>query len=189
MSAFQDAVAALPRQKGDRRAAPRTVELTPDRFADTWEGRPIEPIVVGLRVPAEADLQSARDNAAALVSDKKGLTEEGVVNAHNDALLSIAVARGICDPNDVTAAHPFFELADDIVPLALKSNTIRWLFDEIERLHVEQSPIFPEATPEEVLALSDLLATEDPFCRANPVDAMRARRYLRFALDLIDPVE
>lgn len=164
------------------RAAPRTITLAPDQFADEYSNRPVAPVVFGLRVPSEADAQAARNEAtklAAQIDDHESSTE-----TFNDTLMAICVARGICSVHDVTQPHPFLELADDMVPLALKSRTIRRIYDEIERLHVEQSPLYPEADASDLEALRGLIDAGG-IEKLGAVEQGYVRRHLRFCLDLM----
>ncbi len=98
----------------------------------------------------------------------------------------MAVSSAICDPNDVSSVHPFFDMPDELVPLALTPNTIKHLWDLTEALHVEQSPAFAEITDAEEVMLIQRLSEDDPYDGIDPVFAKRARRYLRFALDILN---
>jgi hypothetical protein len=97
--------------------------------------------------------------------------------------MRMIVARGICDPNDATKPHPLFELADDVVRAALPSATVRYLFEEIEKLQVETSPLHPEASAEEVEELAAILTDHDVWSRLPADRCVYVRRYLRFALE------
>lgn len=186
MSAFQAQVEKLPSRAAQHRKAPKTLRIRPERFADTWDMRPKDEIVVGLRVPSDDDEQSAR-NVASLMADRKvGLTGDAAISAYNDALIAAMVSRAICDPNDVLRAHPIFPLADSTIPLALSTPTLKWLFDELERLKIQQSPLFLEITDEETHELVDALCMDDPFVGVSEMTAAHARRYLKFALDLMN---
>jgi hypothetical protein len=166
------------------RPAPRTITLDPNDFADEYGGRPVAPVVFGLRVPSEADVQAARNEATKTCvqfEDKETSTA-----TFNDTLMAVLVARGICSVHDVTKPHPFLELADDMVPLALKSRTITRIYDSLERLHVEQSPLYPEADADDLVALRSLLdggALE----KIDRSKQGNVRRYLRYCLDMMRP--
>lgn len=180
MSAFKRAVESHSRN-GARKPA-RVIELHPHEFADDWQGRPASPVLFGLRVPPEADVMTGRAEAAKRAAELHEQSPEQV-DAFNDALLEYLVARAICDPNDVTAPHPLLELAEDMVPLALKPLTLRRIFDEIEKLQIEQSPLFPEATDDEIGELVGLLAMQSPLAALDRARQLRARRFLKFVLD------
>ena len=190
MSAFQQALdEVLPKsaQNVPKCAAPARFTLEVAHFADTWEGRPVAPVVIGLRVPPEGEMIGARDEAIRVARDTKGdLTDEDRDGIFNDALVSIIVARGICDPHDVKASHPFLQMAEDVVPMALKSRTIRHLWDRIDKLHVEQSPLFNEIDAVGLERLTSYLSIDDPFAGCEKAAQARARRFLQLALELIE---
>lgn len=186
-----------------RKPAPKTFKIKPEHFADSWAKPPTGPFDVGLRVPseqayrnAEGEAQKAQAEAvstalkdpavaAAFKAGDRAQVAELAVKAYNETLVTFCVARGICHVLDVSAPHPYFELADDEIPLALKSNAIRRIFDEIELLAVEQSPVFGEIDEFELVELAELLVIDDPFEIVSPLVAARARRYLKLVLDLL----
>lgn len=170
-------------QTGAKRKAPSTFTLKPEHFSETWPGKkPVSTIELGLRVPSEQEILNAQLEAGRAVEGREPGEAELV---RRSKLLAFVVARGICSPHDVTEPHPFFELPEDEVPAALKSTTIQRVYDEIERLVVEQSPIFGEATDDEARELADLLLTDDPTAHLPPSKAGHVRRYLQFALELL----
>lgn len=198
MSTFDQAMATV-----KKRPAPRTFKLRPEHFADTWGKPPTGPFDIGLRVPSEQAYRSAVGEAEKAQADavEKALKDptiatavragyheqlvEIATTAYNQKLIDFCVARGICHTLDVNSPHPYFELAEDELPLALKSNAIRRIFDEIELLAVDQSPVFAQINDEEVLDLAELLAIDDPFDIVSPIVATRCRRYLKLVLDLL----
>jgi hypothetical protein len=192
MSTLEKAISELQeRQAGAKIKASKTFLIQPQHFADSWTNKPVEGILLGIRVPSESDVQGARKEAIkqarqAQVEDDDPDVDEIRIQAFNDTLMSLAVSSSICDPNDVTAPHPFFELADEMVPMALKPKTIQHIWDLTERLHVEQSPVFAEITPEEEVKLIHFLSEDSPYLGVNPIQAMKARRFLRFALDILE---
>jgi hypothetical protein len=175
-----------PKAKGrnsHKREAARTFELTPEHFAEDYDGRPVAPIVVGLRVPSESEamtIEAAARNEAAQADD-----EHDYLSRYNRSVQTYWVARALCDPHDVTSPHPFFDMPEDLVPVAFKPQTIERLMAEIGRLGVEQSPLHPEADTEELAELADLLATEEPFADVDFRLECLARRYLKFALEIL----
>jgi hypothetical protein len=156
--------------------AARTARLTAGDFAPTWDNAPGSDVIVGIRVYSEADARSAEQEAAKQETDQ----------AAQDTLFAIAVARGICDPNNVKAAHPLFPFAEDTLQAALTPRAIKRLFDEIEKLHVDQSPMFPEATDEDLTELAGALIQPEPLGKLGAVKAARARRYARLILDSLN---
>lgn len=167
MSAFSRAVSA------DARPAPRTLTISPESFAESFRGRPTTDIVIGIKVPSERDYRAANFEAEKEPDPAKA----------NQKIFDTVVSRGICDPNNVNAEHPAFPVAEETLPIALKPRAIQRIYDEIERLAVEQSPLYAEATDADVADLWALLAGDAPFEGMAPIDAARCRRYLRFALE------
>lgn len=188
MSTLQELERNLkPRQQsrgGNRRPAPSTFDLTPDHFAEDWSERPVAPITVGIRVPSEAEAQTIEDAASREAKAIDGDDEERDLKRER-SLQAYWVARSLCDPLDVTAPHPFFEMPEDMVPLAFKPDTIARLCQEIAKVGIEQSPLHPEADDEELGELSDLLATGVAFADVAGAQERLARRYLKFALEII----
>ncbi len=188
MSALEKAIQSLPKTQnnGGKVPAAKTFLIEPQHFADTWDNKPIGGIELGIRVPSEHDVEGARSEAIKVARNASVDDEEDRIQIFNDTLMCCAVASAICDPNDVRSPHPFFDMADDMVPLALKPKTIQYIFDLTEALHVEQSPVFPEITPEEELRLAGILTQDGPYIGVERIAAMKARRFLRMALDILE---
>lgn len=188
MSALERAIQSLPKTQATNGKVPaaKTFLIEPKHFADTWENKPLDGILLGIRVPSEADVQGARTEALKMARGALVDDDSDRVQVFNDTLMCCAVASAICDPNNVSAHHPFFDMAEDMVPLALTPKTIQYIFDLIEALHVEQSPVFQEITLEEEARLADILTQDAPYAGVERVAAMKARRYLRMALDILE---
>lgn len=170
-------------QTSAKRSAPRKFTLKPEHFSETWGGKkPVAGIELGLRLPAEQDIFNAQIEANRSSEGREPLEAELV---RRSKMLAFVVARGICSPHDVTEAHSYFELPEDEVPAALKGTTIQRIYDEIEALAVEQSPVFSEATDDELRELGDRLLDDSPTDHLDPIKAGQARRYLLFALELL----
>lgn len=190
MSALAELEQGLAARNGKRAAGSasrppaKTFDLTPDHFADDYGARPVAPIKIGLRIPAEADARTIEDAAMREAQQVDGDSSEQF-EAYQRAVQCYWVARCICDPRDVTSGHPFFEMPEDLIPIALKPTAIQRIRQEIELLQVEQSPLHPEADDEEIAELSDLLATEGRFAEVSDSAERQARRYLKFALEII----
>lgn len=183
---FREVQTAIAGVTGSSAITPRkTLRLEPSDFSDTWKRKPDKGIVVGLRLLSDADETAVRQNAARLAAAEADT--DTTVELYNSSLRSGAVALAICDPNDVERGHPVFPMAEDTVPEALTSRTITRLFDELEKLQIESSPLFLEATDEELRMLSVLLASDEPLSLLPSEAASRVRRYLAFALsELLD---
>jgi hypothetical protein len=190
-SALERAISSLPKANNQKIPAAKTFLIEPQHFAATWENKPVEGILLGIRVPSEKDVQGARTEAikiarAAQVEDDDPDVDTIRLHAFNDAIMALAVSSAICDPRDVTANHPFFDMPDELVPLALTPKTIQHIWDLTESLHVEQSPVFAEITPEEEVRLIQALSEDDPYDGIDRVAAMKARRFLKLALDILE---
>jgi hypothetical protein len=157
---------------------PTTRTIEPEAFNDEYAGRPGSSIIVGLRSPTEGDIEAAVAKARELPTER---------DRDRSMMLSL-VGTSICHQHDVTRAHPSFPAPELLIPRALKPDTIRTLWDDIERLRVTSSPIYELATEEEIGKLIALLQT-DALAELEdtaPAKASRVRRYLRFALGDLD---
>lgn len=127
--------------------------LQPSAYATDYVRRPDEPVSIGLRLLSEADLQAARAGATKCAVDLfpgDGESDAAVL-AYNDALLREVVARAACDPND--ARQPYFQGDEEEVREALTSDGCRAVWDELERLAIERSPLAPLADDAEIASL------------------------------------
>jgi hypothetical protein len=146
---------------GTARRPPRTVTLRTADFADTYESKPKADVAIGLRALSERDLDTARAQAARLVSEKYADKGDGVTDreacdeAFNDALMRWAVAKATCNPNDATA--PYFDMAEDVIAIALTPEAIRMLWDQLVILMKGIASAVPEATDEEIVELAGML--------------------------------
>lgn len=165
-------------------SAPRCViTLKDEHWASTFSDRPVCDIKVGLRLLSIEDQDTIRRVAIKATQDA-ALNDSDPQVAGHQALLVTTVARAICNPKDATRCHDFFSCPDDLIPLALTEKTVKWLFDEIERLTVTISPIFSEANDEEIVELcSGLLEQLSSLTERDPVRAARVRRYLMFVMN------
>lgn len=182
MGAFSAVVAARPKQ------ALRVVELPPSAYADGWGSKPSAPVRVGLRLISDAEIQTARGEAvrAAMTlhphADAAQASQDpNWIDAFNDALMRWAVARATCVPEDIS--KPFFPVAEDTVKEALTSQGIKALFEALELLVVEQSPLSPEATDEDLGDLVQVLQHGAALTKMPPGEARALRRLLGHALE------
>lgn len=152
-----------------KQPAGRVIVLEPDSFLEEYEGRPAASVAVGLRTPNSDDYQTARAKET------------------DDAAMKYVVSVGICDPNDCTLRHPapVFEFADIAVEKALKPATVAYLFDQIELLHIETSPVIDLANDDELFVLGEILQLGDAMKEAES-DPIRSARIRRLATVLID---
>lgn len=161
----------------------RHVVLRSDAFADDWAEKPEDggEIAIGLRKISDADSTTARAEAAKFAMDMHD-DETGQVEAFNDALMRWLVVRGTCDANNNTLNAPLFDGSEENVRNALTSKGIRYVWDEIEKFHLETSPLVPVATNEDMLALAELLKRPELLEQMTVGAALRVRKLLGFCL-------
>lgn len=153
-------------------------------FSDAWKARPRSPVCAGFRALSASDVREIRNMASeeAWKLHERPLDEPNRVDAFNDALMRLAVARSSCDPNDVERPWAILGVAaDDNVAIALSVGGVKMLYDEVERASVLASPTRTDATDADLLELFDLLEETLPAMTADR--AARVRRWLAFCLD------
>ena len=159
----------------------KVITLRDEDWASTFQDRPVVPIKLGIRLLSLADQSTIRDIAyQALRESVEGTSDSQ--DAMQSAMLLATVSLAICNPKDARRCHEFFDCPNDKIPLALREETVKRIFDEVERLAVETSPIFSESTDDEIVDLCELLET-DALTRLEETDPARAgriRRYLDF---------
>lgn len=160
--------------KTARQAMPAPIKCTlePSYFCDEYDGKPKHSIEVGLRSPIESDIEAAISTAEKEEDERE----------RNRIMMRELVCSSLCHVSDVSRAHPSFPTPNEIIDRALKPETIRYLWDQIERYRVATSPIFQEIENEELGELLALLET-DSLSELDPVIGSRVRRYLRFCLE------
>ena len=169
----------------DRVPPPKTVLLEPDAFAPAWGHRPKNAVAVGLQNLSDDDETTARSEAEKTTNRLGHENRENRIDAFNDSLMAELVARSVCDPNDVRNEQANLPMPEDHLRTALTPAGIRYLYDEIERLKIESSPLHPEATDDQLSELVEALSADDILATLGPVREKRVRRYLLFCLDEI----
>jgi len=172
LTAKRNEVAAPPAQLKINNA-----EICGDYKTITGEPRPKGDLIVGIRIPTEADDHQSRKAA----EDKGGDS----IREYNRQLVILHCARAICDPNDISKCHPDFTMPDQQLPLVLTSSCLDRIFDYVERLRIEQSPVFPEATDQELAELGHLICTANCLDELTSAREVRFRKLCRFLLDQI----
>ena len=183
MSAFSkltDSTSILPR---------KVITLRTEHWASSFSERPENPVPVGLRLLSMNDQDAIRQisHQSSLAAISEGADPQA---AYQSAMLISTIARSICHPRDARRAHDLFGCADDKLQIALTKEALTWLFDELEKMIVESSPIFGEATDDEIVVLCDMLQTGAMarLTESDPVKAARVRRYLDFVLTEVEGV-
>lgn len=175
----------------NKRPPPGNVVVPPAAFDAAWERRPKTDVCIGLRFITDDDVQTARGQAAKLAfrlhphAMPGGLEEQPWADAFEDALIRHLIARGTCDPNDVTASwHGWREAPEDMVGIALTVEGARLIFDAWERMRIATDITMPEATDAEIATLAERATAR--LKAIEPARAMRVRRLLRFCLDELE---
>lgn len=171
------------------RAAERTVPLDPSAFADDCMRRPAVALPVGLRRLSEADLNTARACAAKLAWElhPEPLDVDAREECYTATLMRWAVARGTCRPDDVSFG--FFKRDEDDVRADLSPQGVKFLYEQVERFHIEMSPLNPLLGRPGIVQLAGLLLSlpgttdEELFATMPAPKAARLRRLLGFVLD------
>lgn len=171
----------------EKRKPPSNVVVPLRAFDETWESRPKGDVCIGLRLVAEDDIQTARSQAGKIAKKLHpraavgSLDQELWFDAYRDALVRWIVARGTCDPNDVTRAWEGWSTApEDIVAIALTTDGVRLIFNAWERMRIASDPTTPEATDEEIVKLA---MAQDRLSTLPRAEAACLRRLLRHCLD------
>lgn len=143
------------------RAPECVVALEPRCFADSFADKPRVTVHVGVRVVSENDLEQAKAEAVKsawhFYPEAEPQYERPRVEHFNDALIHWGVARGLCDPQDVS--RPFLSLDEDNVPQVFAPSTVVRLWDEVVRVSELGNPLARDLYPAERDDLAALLAS------------------------------
>ena len=168
----------------ERNKAPsRTRTLPLSVFADAWVGKPATPICVGLRLLSEDDRRKARKTAEEQASEFHPMGGDGWVECFNDAVKRQVAALAMCDPNDCTKPHDTFRYAEDQVLAAFTVSGTQFVFDAVEQLEIDSSPLERLADRESLARLARCLLAVDPAALNG-----RLSRRLTCMLDELEPL-
>jgi hypothetical protein len=160
------------------------MSVSPDSFAFTWKTRPKDPVFVGLRPLAKTDLDFCRSEALrkAVNAHPHQNDQTNRMDSFNDWLMALAVVRGTCDPNDARKGwEMWFGAGEDNVSSMLTREGVKALYDAVERVTIQCSPVRAQITDEEFDELSTIaLMTLD---RMPAPRSARVRRLLAFVLE------
>jgi hypothetical protein len=148
--------------------------IKPEHWASSYKERPVCPMKIGLRFLSDSDITYAKAIA-------KDIAERRPEDEKRSLVLG-AVSAAICDLNNASLSHEHFQQPDEDLPRMLRGETIQAIYDEIERLIIVNSPLYEEATDEEIVCLVDMIDL-DAIDSLDDPKASRVRRYLRFILD------
>ena len=156
----------------------KNAELSADYKTITGEERPKGDLVIGIRIPSESQDNDTRKEAEKLAGDS--------IKEFNRQVAILHSAKAICDPNNVTLAHPDFCMPDRQLPLVLTGSALDRVFDFVERLRIEQSPVFPEASEAELAQLGRRLLDGGACDEMGNAQTVRFRKLCSFLLGQID---
>jgi hypothetical protein len=139
-----------------------TLLLPLSAFADAWTGKPASPICVGLRLLSEADRVNARKSAEERAGELHPNGGDGWIECYNDAAKRFVAALSMCDPNDATRPHETFRYAEDQVVAAFTIGGTQLVFDAVEQLEIDLSPLERLADREVLVRLSRVLLHLNP---------------------------
>lgn len=162
----------------ERRPAPMQVKLRASAWADTWDGKPTAPTLVGVRLVAEMDLARARSVAesAADALHPRGRGERWV-EAYNQALMHYVLGHALCLHDDV--ATPLFEMQECVISQRLTTEGTLRLWDAVEELRIVDSPLSPEISEDDLAVLVAELRSDTWWARMAPSQRKRAARLLQ----------
>ncbi len=179
MSTFEQQAAAYREQRSMR--APVTVILHVNDFKSDWAHRPSDDICAGLRILSAEDEETAKTEARKAAVESDGDLDEQPKKHY----LIQYCAMSLCNPNDVERHCDPFDMASDQLPVALTSNALLKIYDAAERLKIETSPLYIEATDDELTDLAGefLCGSIDDLTAVNRAKAARVRRFAKLILD------
>jgi hypothetical protein len=148
--------------------------IKPDGWASSYKERPVCALKIGLRLLSDSDITYAKAIAKDIAERRP--------DDEKRALILGAVSAAICDLNNAALAHEHFQQPDEDLPRMLRAETIQAIYEELERLIISTSPLYPEASDEEIVCLMGMLDLDDIDSLEGPKSS-RVRRYLRFVLD------
>lgn len=181
MATFAEATESL--GENGRYQPTKVILVQPEAFAYDWPGRPSEPVEMGLRIVPDADLDTARGEAARHAAKMHGPEDAAnAIDCFNDSLLRHRIALSTCSASDVRQAW-FKGSAEDMVRVALSTEGVKAISFEISVFESETSPLYKPATDDEIADLVELLLRDDPFAGMEEARARRNRRLLAVVLE------
>ena len=179
MPAFAAILAAAPEKPS------RVIPLPLSCWARAWPDRPTGDTEVGLRVPPETVMVQARAEAAqkAWRAHPEPDDEDARVEAWNSHVMAAVVGEGVTAPED--ASVPYLgEMTVENAPLAFTSQGIEYLYEAIDLLSIEESPVGREAGHGDVAALVTALQTGAAWDGLDGRGLARVRRLLAHLCDV-----
>jgi hypothetical protein len=169
----------LKRNNGLPPAPPRVVRLPPSAWADDREDKPVSPVEIGLRLPSEADITNAKEEAVKALARLEGGDHEDKVDYFNDALMRHLVASATCQPLNRT--EHYFSMGADELAVRLTKDGLRRMYNELEALQASDNPGMPEAGDEEFAHLVAMWDRGIAWDFMPPEEAKKVRRLIEYA--------
>lgn len=168
-------------QSQDRPQPAGSFLLKSEHWASGAEGKPLVAVRLGLRLLSDGDLTYCQ----AIAKERSDANPDN----YKRELITCAAAVALCDQTDASSPPELFPAPDQQVPAKLRPETIQAIYDELERLMIETSPISPVATDDELYDLAELISEGGVSIleSASPDRASRFRRLARFLLDELNP--
>lgn len=181
----------------DHRQPPGHVNVPPEAWSSQWSERPTEEVCIGLRFVPDQELEDARveaiRRAKALFPDhaRSELEKEQFEQSFLDTLVRWVIARGTCDPNDVSKPWDgWADAPEDIcVEVALHDLGAQLIYDKWEEMRIAADIALPAATDADLALLPALLARLPALAKKSKASEQRLRRLLRFVLEELEGVE
>lgn len=157
--------------------------MPPDAFASTWESRPSDPVVLGLRLISARDRIEIRRQAKEY-ADGQHRESDDWVECYNLACVRNYVALGICDPNDPNRGSDILPYPEVQVPFALTEAGARFIFDALIMNERERAVYYPAGTFDDVVDLTERIAAGE-LDELSETDREQALRHIRAALEIL----
>lgn len=161
----------------------RVVTLEPSAWVDTWAPKPRGRVDVGLKLLSSQECAQIASRCARQAFDLHPHPEDiaGRVRAHNRAMVVLVAAWGTCHPKSLKRPIPMLDFAEKNMPLALREEAIRYLFDEWVRFSKSEDPTLLPADDGDVQELAQRLQAGE-LDRLDPARALEARKDLTWLL-------
>jgi hypothetical protein len=161
-------------------------------FADDWFHRPTAPVAVGIRLLSEQDGQIATANAARSTVEFFGGGDPAVPRPSREVeneiyvsrIMGFAIARAVCDPNDVMKGHEALPALEDHVFSYLTPDGIRFVFEAMQQTTAKASPLSPAASDAELRVLFAHLSG-GTIAKLDVAEQLAVRRLLGCALEAL----
>lgn len=180
----------------ERLQPPSTIVVSPNAWSSTWAKRPKEDVCLGLRFVSDRELEDAHIEAYKRAErlfpahKESEAAKELFAASFTGTLMRWVVARGTCDPNDVTQLWELWaDAAEDIaVEMALTDHGVQFIYDAWERMRIAADIAMPVASDDDISLLSELAKRLPTLAGQSRAREQRCRRLLRFVLEELESI-